>query len=271
MMITDNHSIGNLPYNFQLQHGFAHLLSGTTIETLLPVMYEATTNLDFFKKTAALLTVFRFLESGLEIHISTQIQHQHLEIDRFLAFHTEKMRVQIEERRKKNSRTIIAALEEGMTQRLREKEEEIVKMAKLNWALEEKIKSLCMENQIWRELAQTNEAKANALRSNLKQVLEQVVNDDFRNRNTAAGEDKAADDAQSCCESNNEEVRTLAEQDSSNSNLMMMMCKNCRKIESRVLLLPCRHLCLCTVCASSVNICPICKSTNNITIHVQMS
>lgn len=179
--------------------------------------------------------------------------------------------MQIEERRKKNSRTIIAALEEGMTQRLREKEEEIVKMAKLNWALEEKIKSLCMENQIWRELAQTNEATANALRSNLKQVLEQVLNDDFRNRNTAADEDKAADDAQSCCESNNEEMRTLAEQDSSNSNMMMMMCKHCRKIESRVLLLPCRHLCLCTVCASSVNICPICKSTNNITIHVQMS
>ncbi|KAJ1406810.1 hypothetical protein SESBI_24785 [Sesbania bispinosa] len=35
---------------------------------------------------------------------------------------------------------------------------EIEKIGKLNWALEERVKSLCMENQIWRELAQTNEA-----------------------------------------------------------------------------------------------------------------
>lgn len=213
--------------------------------------------------------------------ISLQIQQQQLEIDQYVAHHTEKVRLDVEERRKRNSRRIIAAVEEGISKRLRAKEEEIVKIAKLNWALEEKVKSLCVENQIWRELAQTNEATANALRNNLKQVLEQVVHDDYRHhRSTAACVDDAAalaEDAQSCCESNNEENRPSIDQEninddcSSNNNNNNRLCKKCGQEESCVLLLPCRHLCLCTVCASSVNTCPICKSTKNISVHVNMS
>jgi len=42
----------------------------------------------------------------------------------------------------------------------------------------ERVKSLCVENQIWRDLAQANEATANALSTNLKQVLAQVSKDD---------------------------------------------------------------------------------------------
>lgn len=182
--------------------------------------------------------------------------------------------MEIEERRKRNSRRIIAAVEEGISKKLQAKQEEILKIARLNHALEEKVKSLYVENQIWRELAQTNEATANTLRNNLKQILEQVVNDDFRHNNntcvdeTAAG--IAAEDAQSCCESNNEEnVNDDCSSSSNNNN--NRLCNKCGKDESCVLLLPCRHLCLCTGCASSVNVCPICKSVKNISVHVNMS
>ncbi|KAK9057113.1 hypothetical protein SSX86_024480 [Deinandra increscens subsp. villosa] len=219
--------------------------------------------------------------------ISLQIQQQQMEIDQFVAHHTEKLRLEIEERRKRNSRRLIAAVEEGISKKLREKEEEIMKIAKLNWALEEKVKSLCVENQIWRELAQSNEATANALRSNLKQVLEQVVHDEYRHRSATVCVDDAAalaEDAQSCCESNNEQKRTGIDGENHNNNNNNNMnddcsssmnnsrlCKECGHGESCVLLLPCRHLCLCTVCASSVNTCPVCKSTKNISVHVNMS
>nr|XP_043620748.1 probable BOI-related E3 ubiquitin-protein ligase 2 [Erigeron canadensis] len=208
--------------------------------------------------------------------ISLQLQQQQLEIDQFVAHHNEKMRIEVEERRKRNTQRIISAVEEGVSKRLRAKEEEIVKIAKLNWALEEKVKSLCVENQIWRELAQTNEATANTLRNNLKQVLEQVVinnNDDYMfNKNgtrSSCVDHELAEDAQSCCESNNnEEEKFNTEIEKSNNN---RLCKKCGMEESCVLLLPCRHLCLCKGCASSVNICPICKSTKNISVHVNMS
>ncbi|KAA8523454.1 hypothetical protein F0562_009877 [Nyssa sinensis] len=212
--------------------------------------------------------------------ISLQIQQQQLDIDRFIAQHTEKVRLEIEERRKRCSSRIIAALEGGIMKKLRSKEEEIEKIGKINWALEERVKSLCVENQIWRDLAQSNEATANALRSNLEQVLAQVK-DEQHNRYGADLDEAAAlvDDAQSCCGSNNggneEGRRTLADSRGRNddgiSSSSDRLCRNCRKEESCVLLLPCRHLCLCTVCGSSVHTCPICKSNKNASLHVNMS
>ncbi|GKB08829.1 probable BOI-related E3 ubiquitin-protein ligase 3 [Tanacetum coccineum] len=103
---------------------------------------------------------------------------------------SENIRLEIEAKRRKNSKTLIAALEEGLQHQLRAKEVEIIKMMKLNHALEEKVKTMCIENQIWRELAQTNEATANALRNNLKYVLDYKLGDD--------------EDAESCCESSND-------------------------------------------------------------------
>lgn len=191
------------------------------------------------------------------------------------------MRLELEERRKRNSKRIISAVEEGIVKRLRAKEEEIEKIAKLNYMLEDKVKSLCIENQIWRDLAQSNEATANALRSNLEQVLSHVQNDQFQR---PGGDDcLIADDAESCCGSNYEDanrnemkiVKNQVDCETSGVNSQgdhkNRLCRNCGKQESCVLLLPCRHLCLCTVCGSSLHTCPICKSTKNASVHVNMS
>ncbi|KAK2971992.1 hypothetical protein RJ640_005012 [Escallonia rubra] len=261
--------------------------------------------------------------------ISLQIQQQQLEIDRFIAQHvsiqsllhifsyrfhrtvdvllnscdfsgvqTDKVRLEIEERRKRNSRRIIAAVEDGMMKRLRAREEEIEKIGRLNWALEERVKSLCVENQIWRDLAQTNEATANALRSNLEHVLAAQVQEE--NHRFHAGDEAAAaaalmDDAESCCGSNynaggvdneeqpgrggerkaevggngvNDDGSSSGYKSNCNSN---RWCRNCGKEESCVLLLPCRHLCLCTVCGSSLHTCPVCKSIKTASVHVNLS
>ncbi|XP_022147836.1 probable BOI-related E3 ubiquitin-protein ligase 3, partial [Momordica charantia] len=130
--------------------------------------------------------------------ISLQIHHQQLDIDRLISQHLEKVRSEVEERRKRQARRIIEAIEVGVMKRLKAKEEEIEKMGKLNWALEERVKSLCIENQLWRDMAQTNEAAVNALRSNLEAVLCQE-----QNNHGAGGIDDPAtalvDDAQSSC------------------------------------------------------------------------
>ncbi|MFS7985055.1 putative transcription factor C2H2 family [Helianthus anomalus] len=304
MMLTDNQTTGNTPLAYGLtnpltaMYGFTDGFPANTA----PIKAESglTCSLPVSRKRprdcSDLNTLLSFVNSRnmnqnqnqnhgnatgtytfLGEDISMQIQQQQLEIDQFIAHQTDKVRIDIEERRKRNSRRLIAAVEENISNRLRAKEEEIMKIAKLNWALEEKVKSLCVENQIWRELAQTNEATANALRSNLKQVLEHVVHDEYRHRNTTAAcvDDAAAlaEDAQSCCESNNEDNQINDDCCTSNNNKNNnnRLCKKCGKDESCVLLLPCRHLCLCTVCASSVNICPVCKSTKNISVHVNMS
>ncbi|KAI4323177.1 hypothetical protein L6164_022804 [Bauhinia variegata] len=328
-------------YNTQM--GFSVPLSGTnaTTETLLPA-YNSLIADSAAQKTAAMksdsgLTTYNvsvprkrsrdsinpFLSypntaqshkncgsfSFLGEDISLQIQQQQLDLDGLIAQHMEKVRMELEEKRKRQARRIIEAIEVGMIKRLKAKEEEIEKIGKLNWALEERAKSLCIENQIWRDLAQTNEATVNALRSDLQQVLAQV-NDD-RIRGTIGLDEEGGivalpgtaalmDDAQSCCgssgggddedrEINNQGWRTVAGcagrakdkdeeegtsktiRNSGSSNSTNRLCRNCGKEESCVLILPCRHLCLCTVCGSTLHTCPICKSFKDASVHVNMS
>lgn len=207
--------------------------------------------------------------------------------------------MELEEKRKRQARRIMEAIELGMMRRLKAKEEEIEKIGKLNWALEERVKSLCVENQIWRDLAQTNEATANALRTNLEQVLMAQVKEDRTCGGAGLEDDDGAtvvppgaaalmDDAQSCCGSTDENDEDGGRRDlvggawgaqdkdegGEMSNKMMRsnrLCRKCGKEESCVLILPCRHLCLCTVCGSTLHTCPVCKSFKNASVHVNMS
>ncbi|XP_068324111.1 probable BOI-related E3 ubiquitin-protein ligase 3 [Pyrus communis] len=236
---------------------------------------------------------FSFLGEDISLHV----QQQQFDVDRLISQHMEKVRLEVEEKRNRQARRIIDAIEVGVVKRLRAKEEEIQKIGKLNWALEERVKSLCMENQIWRDLAQTNEATANALRTNLEQVLAHQAKDDDNNQNDANAT-ALMDDAQSCCgssggdEGRNDGVvgldgwRTVKGTTSTNGtegpggeegtsggcrSSTSRWCRSCGTEEACVLLLPCRHLCLCTVCGSSLHTCPICKSPKNASVHVNMS
>ncbi|XP_027338965.1 BOI-related E3 ubiquitin-protein ligase 1-like [Abrus precatorius] len=193
-----------------------------------------------------------------------QFQNHQSEIDRVLAHHTEKVRMEMEEQKMRQSRMLMSAVQDAMAKKLKEKDEEIQRIGKLNWALQERVRNLCVENQIWRELAQTNETTANYLRSNLEQVLAHV------------GEDRGvavADDAQSCCGSNG----AVDAGDDTATSLPAVgggsgrLCKNCGVRESIVLLLPCRHLCLCTMCGSTVRNCPVCDSGMDASVHVNLS
>lgn len=49
----------------------------------------------------------------------------------------EKVRLEVEEKRKRQARRIMEAIEVGMVKRPKAKREEIEKIRKLNWALEE--------------------------------------------------------------------------------------------------------------------------------------
>lgn len=67
--------------------------------------------------------------------ISIQIQQQQMDVDRLISQHMEKVRMEIEEKRKREARRIMEVIELGMMRILRSKEEEIEKMGKLNWEL----------------------------------------------------------------------------------------------------------------------------------------
>ncbi|KAK7251970.1 hypothetical protein RIF29_35609 [Crotalaria pallida] len=187
-------------------------------------------------------------------------QQEQYEIDSFIAQHAEKVRADIEEQRVRQTTKLLSVIQDEVERRLKEKDGEIERVLKMNWVLQERVKNLCSENQIWRELAQTNEATAISLRTNLEQVLAAQVNENHRD---GGGDD---DDAASSCGSNCVE----AHGDDAEA-VVGKICKSCGVRESIVFLLPCRHLCLCTICGSSVMNCPLCHSRINARVHVNLS
>ncbi|XP_044509368.1 BOI-related E3 ubiquitin-protein ligase 1-like [Mangifera indica] len=207
--------------------------------------------------------------SFLDEDMVFQFQQQQEEIERYIAHHVEKVRLELEERRKWQSRTILSAIQEAVLKKLREKDEEIQRLGKLNWVLQEQMKSLSVENQILRDLAQSNEATANALRSNLEQVLHLQaahISTEEHHRHAAVATE---DDAESSHGSSDS-----AAVGSTNGRWMMttIMCRRCGEKESSVLVLPCRHLCLCSACGSSLHgSCPVCHSIMDASLHVNMS
>lgn len=186
--------------------------------------------------------------------------------DCLVAQHVERSRTEMMEGRIRFAGQVIALINDRVSKRLKAKDEEIEQLKKLNWALEEKIKTMLTENQVWQYLAQTNEATANALRANLEHVL-QVQQAGLKEHKLAAD-----DDAESCCGDNFEDLVVMSRSmDDRTKKQQLCFCRSCCAHESSVMLLPCRHLCLCTSCARAADACPICKCCKTGSVNVNLS
>ncbi|KAL2474744.1 BOI-related E3 ubiquitin-protein ligase 1 [Abeliophyllum distichum] len=200
-----------------------------------------------------------------------QIRQHQFEIDSIISQHTKKIRVELEERQKQHARLVLATIGDAVTKKLKEKDDQIQRMGKLNLVLQERLKSLYVENHLWRDMAQTNEATAISLRTNLEQVLAHV------SESVGVGGGavpEVEEDVESCCGSN-DYGRDNEDADGGNNRLYSdRTCSRCGERESTVLLMPCRHLCLCYICGSGchgLKSCPVCNCAMNGTLHVNMS
>lgn len=208
------------------------------------------------------------LLSHLSDDLTVQLQQQVEEIDQLINMHNEKVRIALEEKRQRHSRALVATVEEGILRRLKAKESELEKLNRRNLELEERVKQLSVESQIWQNVAKNNESIANTLKTNLEQVLAQTREQSMREGRG----DSEAEDAQSCChdgvDTEDAHTRTLRE----NRELKeQRTCRVCRTNMSCILLLPCRHLCLCKDCESRLEKCPLCKEAKNASVPVYMS
>ncbi|CAA3017112.1 Hypothetical predicted protein, partial [Olea europaea subsp. europaea] len=129
-----------------------------------------------------------------------QIQQYQLEMDSIISQHTKKIKLELGDKQKQQARSLLSALEEGVMNKLKEKEDQLQRTGKTNLFLQERVKSLFMENQLWRNLAQTNEATAKSLRTNLEQVLAHV-SDERLLGGAAVGRRVEEEDVESCCDS----------------------------------------------------------------------
>ncbi|RZS06986.1 hypothetical protein BHM03_00037764 [Ensete ventricosum] len=181
----------------------------------------------------------------------------------------ERLRTGLEEARKRHCRALLTVLEQQAAKRLMEKEAELQMATRRNAELEEKVRQLSEETQIWFAMAKNNETIVCNLRSNLEQALLQGVSGAAGRGgyDDSEGGGFPADDAQSCCF---ELDAAAAPAVDSEVATLRRVCKACGERDVSILLLPCRHLCLCKDCEAKADACPVCGSGKNAYLQVFM-
>ncbi|KAI3785778.1 hypothetical protein L1987_44903 [Smallanthus sonchifolius] len=182
-------------------------------------------------------------------------------IDHYIKVQEENFVKGIRELNQKHTALLLNSLEKEMTKKLNEKDVEIVNMNRRNMELGLKIKQVAMETQSWHYRAKYNESVVNALKNNLQQVIAQKP---------VQGKEGYGDSEVDAAASYTNVNDALGKRNQTFAT-KPLICKACNGKEVCVLLLPCRHLCLCKDCEVLVENCPVCQITRTESVHVFMS
>jgi E3 ubiquitin-protein ligase BOI-like protein len=165
----------------------------------------------------------------------------------------------LEEARRRHAAALLAAAARVATGRLRTAEAEVERALRRNAELEEKAQQVAAECQAWVGVARSHEAVAAGLRATLDQLLLQPLTSCAAA--PVGGYTGEAEDARSCC----------FEAGGDGTAPAVRSCRSCGGGEACVLLLPCRHLCLCRACEAGVDACPVCAAAKNASLLVLVS
>lgn len=213
--------------------------------------------------------------STLADEFHSQYLRQREEIGHTIKIQGERMRQALEENRQRHTRTLLALVEERLLTRVQETDAELKKVRFRNLELEERVKQLSVEAQLWQSLARNNEAMVCSLRSNLEQAVAQSREQIITKEGCGDSEDDNAAAScvhgESCDHAHHHHQQNAITMIKENKDLKKQ--RNCRACESRdacILLLPCRHLCLCKECDAYVSLCHICGHSKNASVQVYM-
>jgi hypothetical protein len=183
----------------------------------------------------------------------------------FIFIQGEQLRRALAEKRQQHYRALLGAAEESIARRLRESEAEVQRATRKNAELEARASQLSIEAQVWQAKARTQEVTATSLQAQLQQaIMNGGVVQDSRRGDGGTGcsggveGQGQAEDAESAYV-DPDRVTVVPGRPS---------CKSCRKRMASVVLLPCRHLCVCTECDQVVPACPLCLHVRNSSVEV---
>ncbi|CAA7047958.1 unnamed protein product [Microthlaspi erraticum] len=196
--------------------------------------------------------------------VDRELQRQDAEIDRFLKIQGDQLRHAILDKIQRGQHKTVSLMEERVIQKLREKEEELEMINRKNKELEVRMEQLAMEAEAWQQRAKYNENMIAALNYN----LERAHGGGRPPRDSIEGcGDSEVDDTASCFNGGNGDNNNNG---GGKTTMTMMMCRFCGVREVCMLLLPCKHMCLCKECERKLSSCPLCQSSKFLGMEVYM-
>ncbi|PON98984.1 E3 ubiquitin-protein ligase BOI [Trema orientale] len=203
-------------------------------------------------------------------NVRTELDRQKEEFDQYLRIQEEHLAKGVRDLKQRHIASFLSAIEKGVSKKLREKDVEIENMNRKNRELVERIKQVATEAQSWHYRAKYNESVVNVLKSNLQQAISQGAD-----QGKEGFGDSEVDDAASYIDPNHflsipgGAVKSLSKNNQGSKE--NMTCRACKSKEVSMLLMPCRHLCLCKECDGFVGVCPVCQLMKTASVQVYLS
>ncbi|CAL9051726.1 unnamed protein product [Musa banksii] len=186
-----------------------------------------------------------FLSSIFSEELAAHLNQQKGEIEQFLCAQRDQLRRALAQKWRRHYRSLIGAAAELAAQRLREKAAAVGRLTRRIIELEDHLARLRTESMAWQAKAMADQATAASLEAQLQQAAAAAAS---RAQGGPCGESIPAEDAES----------VYVDPDRVE---MKRACRACRARLASVVLLPCRHLCLCDACdggESPAESCPVC-------------
>ncbi|GJN20149.1 hypothetical protein PR202_gb07489 [Eleusine coracana subsp. coracana] len=190
------------------------------------------------------------------------------EMDLLIQEHAERLRRALADIRRRQYRSLVGAAEAAASRRLREKEAEASEAARRGAEMEDRVARLRAEASAWQAKALADQSTAAARHAQQQQAQAHAAQ-----CKPDAEDAGAADDAGSCFVDPDRVVEVAPPPP------IARPCRTCGRRAAAVVLLPCRHLCVCAACepAVSANVpgafaaCPMCRGGVTGTVQVFFS
>ncbi|KAK3119029.1 hypothetical protein QOZ80_9BG0712600 [Eleusine coracana subsp. coracana] len=193
------------------------------------------------------------------------------EVEELIRAECDRVRAGLEQAHKRQRLALAQFAVAAAARRLRHADAELCAARRRAAELEERLRQVAAESHAWQGLARGHEATAAALEHHLMLLLRGAAADAVEGFGESGDGEVSPpnDDAQSCCFV--EAKKDVDVATATSSPATKWACKACGVGEATVLLLPCRHLCLCKVCEPRMNSCPACLAVKNASIHVALN
>ncbi|CAN4123300.1 unnamed protein product [Withania somnifera] len=187
-------------------------------------------------------------------NIKTEMERQKKEFDQYLKTQEEIWARGVRNIKQRHMASLLTAVEKNVGTKLQEKDIELENINRKNRELVEQMKQVTAEAQNWCYRAKCNESLVSTLKLNLQQAMQSAE------QGKEGSGDNELDDAVSYIDPNNRLSIPSA-----------VICKVCKLKEVSILLMPCRHLCLCKDCEGLFSVCPICQLMTTASVEVFLS
>ncbi|KAK6117932.1 hypothetical protein DH2020_048337 [Rehmannia glutinosa] len=242
----------------------ASILNLNPVSTGLRLSYDDDERNSSITSASGSLTAASSVFSALSNDIKRELDQQNKDLNHFIRTQEENMVKGMRDIRQRHMASFLTALEKGVVRKMHEKDLELENITRKNKELAESMKQVTTEAQNWCYMAKYNESIVNVLKTNLQQAMQ-----GSNGRKEGTGESDV-DDAASCIDPNNY-LSVAGGSGRSNSVKKDIVCKSCKAKEASILLMPCRHLCLCKECEGFASVCPVCQMITTASFEVYLS